>query len=193
MYDPVQTFDDLVTPLENLIGNGFTVLENLDVGDSTSPSSSESSDIESEAEAGTTDDRIESFLRSIQTRTKLLMEICPSLEQTYCHSNKLTKPLAIGAPVFHVSEAAKHYVRKVYDRFPAGDVRLIERLGEANWQRHQKLRMLDDISVPLFNEKPRELALVKSIFRPASTFRDSALGASLPATSNFTPSLASHT
>lgn len=192
-YDPIQTFDDVLIPLKSLLEDGATVLETLDFGDSNSSSEQESSDDESNTIARLPDDRVESFLRAISNQTKLLMEICPSLEQAYSHFNKPKMALQSAAPMFHVSEAAHHYVRKVYDRFPAGDIRLIERLGEANWQRHQNLRIENEDVTLRQDVGPHSQSIPKSLFRPASTFRDSALGASLPATSSFAPSVASHT
>ena len=119
------------------------------------------------------------------------MKTCPSLEQVYNHALKPAKSKMPVTQTFHVSDAAQHYIRKVFDRFQDGDVRLIERLGEANWQRHQKLRNLPISEHPLTSEHS-EIELLRSYFRPASTFRDSALGSSLPAVSIFTPSIASH-
>lgn len=119
-HDINRTFDDLVRPLETLIEKGSNVLENLGNRDSTPSSESETSDIESEAEEETADDQIEKFIRAIQTRTKLLIDICPSLEQTYGHANKPTKPQNTAPPIFHVSEAAQHYVRRCMMPFQMG-------------------------------------------------------------------------
>lgn len=175
--------------LKRLLEDGSAVLESLSAEEPTASSESDSTDSESEAEAQSNADRLDSFLRSLQTRTKLLMDTCPALEQTYFHANKPTKGLTTTRPTFCVSEAAQSYVRKVYDRFPTGDISLIERLGEANWQRHQRLRSDQDLTA---EERAREEAMTQSLFRPASKFRDSALGASLPSTSNFAPSITSH-
>jgi hypothetical protein len=42
--------------------------------------------------------------------------------------------------IFEVSGPAKAYVSNILDKFPSADIRLIERLGEANWQRHVIIR-----------------------------------------------------
>lgn len=167
--------------LKQLLEDGSAVLESLSAEDPSASSDIYTTDSESEAEAQVKTDRLQSFLRSLQTRTKLLMEICPALEQTYFHANKPTKGLATTLPTFSVSEAAQHYVRKVYERFDTGDIALIERLGEANWQRHQRLRTYQGMTA---EERAREESMTQSIFRPASKFRDSALGASLPSTAS---------
>ena len=170
-------------------------MEGLDYRDLTSTSNSETSDVESKAEVETTNNQIEYLLRAIQTRTQLLMEICISLEFVHRHANRPMKPPSTTAPIFHVSEAAQHCVRKVYDSFPRGDVGLIERLGEANWQRYrkvQKLQMFECVYKPPSDKKPSEQTLPKPVLRAASTFRDLTVGAPLEATSNITPFLTSN-
>lgn len=175
--------------MKQLLEDSTTVLETFSADEPTTESESDTVGSESEAEVQSKADYLDSFLRSLNVQTKLPMDTCPALEQTYFHANKPTRALTTALPMFRVSEAAQHYVRKVYDRFAAGDIALIERLGEANWQRHQRLRSDEDLTA---EDRAREEALTLSLFRPASQFRDSALGASLPSSSKFAPSVASH-
>ena len=175
--------------MKQLLEDSNTVLESLSAEEPTTSSESDTAGSESEAEVQSKADYLDGFLRSLKRRTELLMDTCPALEQTYFHANKPTRALTKTLPIFQVSEAAQHYVRKVYDRFATADIGLIERLGEANWQRHQRLRSDQDMTA---EDRAREEALTLSLFRPASVFHDSALGASLPSSSKFAPSVASH-
>ena len=109
--------------------------------------------------------------------------------------------------VFAVSEAARPWVSNVSDKFDKADTKLVERLGESNWQRFLtvRARMSQIASAPksvlapqiekipvrtVFKESPR------SVFRPLSMFHDSGLGSSIPSTlapSHYAQSVASHT
>jgi hypothetical protein len=68
---------------------------------------------------------------------------------------------------FHVSGPARTYILHICNRFPQANSQLVERLGEANWQRHIALRGLpmqaDSSDVPV-----EELA--KSVFLLVSLF-----------------------
>jgi hypothetical protein len=87
---------------------------------------------------------------------------------------------------FSITSAAHPYIGNVRDKFPLAPQDLINRLGEANWQRHEDLRAGDKI-LPIPFEAP------KSVFQPLSHFKDSALGSSLPhTTSNKEMTVASH-
>ncbi len=91
---------------------------------------------------------------------------------------------------FHVSGPARTYILNIRDRFLEADSQLVERLGEANWQRHVALSGLpmqaDCSDVPV-----EEAA--KSVFLPVSLFQDSGLGSSLPAQTSCAATSASHT
>jgi hypothetical protein len=108
------------------------------------------------------------------------------LESNERHHNLAKEPLQDS--ILEVSESAKAYVSNIRDKFPSADIRLTERLGEANWQRHVIIRNKQN------QEEPGQLLLqrtAKSIFRPALTFDDSGIGSSLPVESAYAPSLAS--
>ena len=87
---------------------------------------------------------------------------------------------------FQVSGPARTYVINVRDRFANADSRLVERLGEANWQRHTALR------TGMEQEAPETIGEPKSVFVPVSMFHDSGLGSSVPANSSYAITVASH-
>ncbi|RDW56663.1 hypothetical protein BP6252_14049 [Coleophoma cylindrospora] len=87
---------------------------------------------------------------------------------------------------FNVSSEAISYVINIRDKFPLADIRLVERLGEANWQRHMSIRN-GNWQEP--NAIPQEAPQYN--FHTKSTFDDSGLGTSLP-THPSAPSLSLH-
>ena len=88
---------------------------------------------------------------------------------------------------FHVSDAASVYISIIRDKFKDAEAQLIERLGEANWQRHVNVRMrmanvIGDVKEEYIREDPC------STFRPYSAFKDSGIGPSAPTQSQNAPS-----
>ena len=88
---------------------------------------------------------------------------------------------------FRLSDPAAIYVSLVRDKFRNAQAQLVSRLGEANWQRHQRVReqLEDDVAVD------KDQNLPYSVFRPYTTFHDSGIGTSVPANTNYAPSHAS--
>ncbi len=82
---------------------------------------------------------------------------------------------------FAVSGPALVYVRNIQDKYPDADEELVRRLGQANWERHVRLRKI-------FNQESAP-ATERSFFKPAS-FRDSALGSSIQIPTDYEPSVA---
>ena len=124
-------------------------------------------------------------LRPMSTSVDLLLSLTPTLEQTYRNKHRSThkskKHLLINITV---TTAALHYVHYVASKFPLADNLLVERLGEANWQRHERLRAIERNGPLDEASATRTLPLpAKSTFQPVSIFKDSALGSSLPAES----------
>jgi hypothetical protein len=108
----------------------------------------------------------------------------PEFSEVHCSLERET----LEDSTFEVSGPAKAYVSNILDKFPSADIRLIQRLGEANWQRHVIIRNKQD------QEEPGQSILqrtAKSIFHPALTFHDSGIGSSLPVVSAYAPSLSS--
>ena len=133
-------------------------------------------------------------LRSLSTYVGLLMDLCPTLEQAYRDQYQTRPLLPQQTPGFQVTLQAMPYVHLVRDKFPLADKLLVERLGEANWQRHERLRAFEE------SEQLKEVTVVmplpaqpaKSNFQPMSIFKDSALGSSVGPQSEKAQSVASH-
>jgi hypothetical protein len=121
------------------------------------------------------------------------MDLLPSMEQTYKNAGDLglRSDEASGKIAFHVTEAARPYVLQVHNKFRNAKTLLVERLGEANWQRFVRVRrhMAPDVDEDVTNDL---VAGACSTFIPASKFHDSGLGRPLQATSPFAPTVASH-
>jgi hypothetical protein len=120
------------------------------------------------------------------------MDLLPSMEDTLIFADQVNDKDQASSPLeFHVSGPSRTYILNVYDRFSNANPRLVERLGEANWQRHIALRnrltkQAEGVTTAI-EEAP------KSIFNPVSLFRDSGLGSSLPAQTSYAPTFVSHT
>ena len=81
-----------------------------------------------------------------------------------------------------LSGPARYYCRKIKDRFPFLDTRLVERLGMASWERHKKVRKtLGGASSDKFLPHSYE----------QSVFHDSGLGTTLKTASEFAASQSS--
>jgi hypothetical protein len=113
-------------------------------------------------------------------------EISGESQENGQHSAQKEGENLYNLPAFEVSSPAISYVRNIHDKFPLADIRLVERLGEANWQRHMSIRnknWQESNAIP--QEAPRYN------FHTISIFDDSGIGTSLP-TQPSAPSLSSH-
>lgn len=134
-----------------------------------------------------TSSSIEEVLEQVHRYVQCLMNLLPSIERSLCHIKKAEiSHYGAALRTFQVSSPASIYIRNIRDRFALADSRLTERLGEANWQRYQRIRLLANLP-----ENDREDVL-KPIFKPVSEFRDSALGSSIPAQSSYAATVTSH-
>jgi hypothetical protein len=126
------------------------------------------------------------------------MELLPSMETTLEYIQRINfDDKATSMVKFQVSGPARTYVLNVYDRFSKADSRLVERLGEANWQRHTALRaglqqQKEAVEIPSTATVTGDPELPKSVFVPVSMFHDSGMGTSLPANSSCAATVASH-
>lgn len=133
-------------------------------------------------------DEIASDIRFYNLR---LMDLLPSIERTALQPKDLQDsekaPRSTPSAQFQVSEPAYAYVLQVRDKFPEAERKLVERLGEANWQRRIRIR-----------RDPHDLVhsvvvdISKSVFIPVSLFHDSGLGTSIPTQSAYAPTVVSH-
>jgi len=155
---------------------------------------SDESDLESDESVS---DQMSKAVTSLEISAACLMDLLPSMENTLNWADsKLRNTQNNQAIAFEVSGPAQLYVLNVLDRFPKANARLVERLGEANWQRHTTLR---NIEGPATQDASSATGVVsevqavpKSIFVPVSLFHDSGLGSSLPTQSSYAATVASH-
>ncbi|KAJ9606165.1 hypothetical protein H2200_009126 [Cladophialophora chaetospira] len=130
-------------------------------------------------------------LRPVISYVDLLMDLCPTLEQTYndMHKGSSRRPQGLLHDAISVTPAALPYINNVKDKFPRAVQELVRRLGEANWQRHERLRSIQAHGP---SSEPVIIRDAKSLFRPVSQFQDSALGSSIRTQSQRAESNASH-
>jgi len=113
----------------------------------------------------------------------MLMELMPTLEAAYRH--KFSSRIRRTSPeLTSVTHEASRYVGHVLEKFPAAHPEVINRLGEANWQRHERIRnvLSGDEAVDVKPGLAAQPVGAKSFFKPYSLFQDSALGSSLQTT-----------
>jgi hypothetical protein len=132
------------------------------------------------------------LLESIEFHTKCLMDLLPSMEQIYKNLCDLGVRLeeSKGKISFHATDAARPYVLQVHNKFKNASISLVERLGEANWQRFLRLRQR--MTAAHHEDVINDLQVgTRSAF---STFNshDSGLGSSLHPDSSFTQTDALH-
>ncbi len=104
-----------------------------------------------------------------------LVELGPTLEQNVVYaSNTQTHPTHQISVPFCASSPAKFYISLVREKFSKAHTQLVERLGEANWQRHIRIRRrMEGASESISLD---ELSVAHSVFQPISTFHDSGIG-----------------
>lgn len=121
----------------------------------------------------------------IDFTVRCLTELGPSLAQNLQHAeNARNQHLCLTGVPFSVSGPAKTYVSLVREKFNKAPYRLVERLGEANWQRHMDIREKGESTEKLTSKT----GIACSVFRPYSDFHDSGIGTSVPAHTNYAPS-----
>ena len=159
-----------------------------DAGDETDQSDSDS-ELSSNGE--------ESLYENIQFGIACLMELGPTLQKNIVRGTKArTQRILSSAQPFRVSEPAEIYVSMAREKFKQADLNLIQRLGQANWQRHRRIRDMMYRSEEGIEEKPvpgKMHPTDHSTFRPPPTFHDSGLGTTISSASQYAVSAASHT
>jgi hypothetical protein len=156
----------------------------------THESEDDDSDLDSEAEGESANERnvMDAIAADLRFYNHRLMDLMPSIERTAVQPAQLQGPNDHSAlSPFQMSEPAHAYVIKVADKFPDAESKLVERLGEANWQRHVRIRQSSGGTAEIV---PAEVP--KSVFVPVSMFHDSGLGSSMPAQSAYAATAASH-
>ncbi len=135
------------------------------------------------------------FCKNLQAHLMCLTDLTPTLEQVADDLDLSGRePACEPAKVdFHVTNAAKQYVAQIRDKFRNAPQKLVERLGEANWQRRTRIQSQMQGRPDEVEYGETEHAIARSTFAPVSKFHDSGLGSSLPTHSRIAASVASHT
>ena len=154
-----------------------------------------------EYDGGSGDESEDDLADDVQFHTDCLLQLSPTIKKCLSQSNRKSAP---NTP-FAVSTPASYYVRTVCDKFPNADMGLVERLGEANWQRHIRLRAIGNIYNDSHDnpgsgycDKDNKVALAQTVFgkanvpEPQSIFHDSGVGTMESAGTTYAPSLKSH-
>ena len=125
-------------------------------------------------------------IESIEVDVQCLMELSSALNEsrayyettttTACHEDHLD---------FKVSEPAWSYITNIRDKFAAAPESLVHRLGEANWQRHLRLRRAMSTQTSEESRLPEE---PHSVFKPLSNFHDSGIGTTIPSLTQYAQS-----
>ncbi|KAL5330466.1 hypothetical protein ACEPPN_003994 [Leptodophora sp. 'Broadleaf-Isolate-01'] len=123
---------------------------------------------------------------------KGLTDTVPSMERTLSYIAKWQKDQqAVACIDFQISGPARIYARKVHGQYSKANTRLVERLGEANWQRHTALRS-GRLSEEQATATITGAGVPKSLFTPASMLHDSGLGSSVGLQTNYAATAVSH-
>ena len=127
-------------------------------------------------------------IEDINFATTCLMELGPCLEQNLKLAGSAQRRYSCLTSVpFTVSSPAMVYISSVREKFRQADYKLVERLGEANWQRHKAVReKIENTGLSL--EERTKTGIACSLFRPYSDFHDSGIGSSVPAHIEYAPS-----
>ena len=139
--------------------------------------------------------RLESRMRNY---VNCLVDLTPTLLQVMDEKDvSLEDPKNANDMVtFHVSQPARQYVLRIVDNYKSASDALVERLGEANWQRYVRIQsqIQGTRDAAEEDDDDREIGqTAKSTFVPLSKFHDSGIGSSKPARSSYAASNASHT
>ena len=173
--------------LSGLINQARAVASNKSLHSSQSDlGESSGSDTDDEEEIGSSYESYTGLLAQLAQQTSWLSQLSTTIEQNYIRA-KVRQKRAVYPPVvpFSVSGPAQFYVGLVQDKFQKAERKLVERFGEANWQRHVNIRNQLDSETPVAEE-----SAAHSLFRPHSAFYDSGVFTSLPAHTTYA---ASHT
>lgn len=151
-----------------------------------SKSNNNDSDEESEDEfssllRGNIHVRKANIVKDIDRHIGLLMNFLPSLHHFLEYMRQEKEHKAAAKSEFTPSQAASAYISIVREKFTHAEEEIVERLGEANWQRHLNIRKKLEGSEQEVLDEDEEAVGAKSLFRPISTFQDSGLGTSIVA------------
>lgn len=148
---------------------------------------------EAEAEYNFENGDLKAALISIYGCVESLMNVLPTIDS--CCNEQSVESRSQADPIrkphdTYVSDKAQPFVNQILDKFPSMEGKLAQRSGQANWERYLRLRSLQG-HLAEGPSQAEELA-TRSIFQPFTEFQDSGLGSSLPATTIYAKSNASH-
>lgn len=125
----------------------------------------------------------------LKFRTQCLMDLLPSLEQNIALAESDHPKSSVSAVTpFSISTPAYTYISLLRDKYRNADEGLIERLGEANWQRHVFVRRkMEQIA-----DGPKH-ELTTLLEEKATIFHDSGIGTTISGPYQYAASATSHT
>lgn len=92
-------------------------------------------------ESSTSDENLGDIIDDLSAYMESLVDLSPSLENPAIDSVIIEDfGLTLVDVLAGVSEPARPFVLIIKDRFPSLDIGLVRKLGEANWNRHKRLR-----------------------------------------------------
>lgn len=99
------------------------------------------SDSDSDVESSASEEDINEIVEDLKTYMESLVDLSRSLDYPAMDTTIIED---LGATLIDelsgVSEPARPFVLMIKDRFPSLEINLVRNLGEANWQRRQRLR-----------------------------------------------------
>ncbi|KAL8782763.1 MAG: hypothetical protein Q9195_009578 [Heterodermia aff. obscurata] len=159
--------------------------------------------VESEDEVFDSDDEDESksvnnedeSSRALKSHVQMIMDLIPTIESTIEHQRTIRlRPIHANASKFQASGPAQIYISLVQDKFPKASVKLQERLGEANWQRHLNIRLrMEQVESHRRDNAAEKATKTGSLFQPQTLFHDSGIGTTIGSHSQYARTEASHT
>jgi len=100
-----------------------------------------SSDTDSDGESSPDDDPLEEVVEDLSAYMENLIDLSPSLDHPAIDTVLIEDPMTnLNDILSGATEPARPFVLAIWDRFPSMEKVLVRRLGEANWDRRQRLR-----------------------------------------------------
>jgi hypothetical protein len=181
---------DLSEKVQEVTSASLEADDDLTEDDTSSEGNSEIEDHEKDIFHLTKEEPEAKFCGEISDNISCLMDFVFVLEQSLQNADSDFRRIRQSGP-FELSSPAHAYVANIREKYRHADLKLVQRSGEANWQRHVRVRSM---SKPAEVAEARAVSMdAKSIFTPFSMFHDSGLGKSLPTASAYAASNASHT
>ena len=144
-----------------------------------------------DSETEDTDNALDNIIDSITTYVDCLMDTTASLEQAAEATKSRIIDFEISQiplPISDASEMAQSYCRNILDKFPDAPQMLVQRLGEANCERHKRIRnrlenawSLEEIATQIKVEVEDDCQ--QTVSGEETLFHDSGIGTSIAASS----------